>query len=142
MSATASYSEKLNLIFEEITGDASGEDIFENKAASVRRGWVNARTRVLAIVEANLLLDTQGMKRFSERLMKELPEYNGTRVAIVTRGVGATAGSQKVASDVSATQSVAVFSTLNNAVFFLRLDLKELLEELPAVGNWTGKYLE
>ncbi|MDQ8202194.1 hypothetical protein [Pelagicoccus sp. SDUM812003] len=131
MTAASYFSLDLNLVLEFVEGPSSVDDILTLKSIPARTGYVNSQTRVLAFVESDHPIDSTQLSCFGARLMSELPEYAGTRTAVVTRYVGPTTRVTKLAYDVANHQSIRAFTTLPMALNFLSLSRKELLEAFP-----------
>ncbi len=131
MTAVSYYSLDLNLVLEFVEGESSVDDILNLKSAPVRLGYVNSQTRVLAFVESDHAIVLDQLNTFGTRLMKELPEYAGTRTAVVTRHIGPTTRVTKLAYDTAKNQSIKAFSTLPSALSFLHLPRKELFAAFP-----------
>lgn len=136
MKPTTFHSKNLNLIVDIVDGEATVDEVIDLKAHSVKAGLVNEDTRVLAIVigDTKILLDES--RRFAQRLMAELPEYNGTRTAIQSYFPNTTARNMILARDIAESQMIGVFSTIESAIDWLGLDREELLQEIPAVSDY------
>lgn len=140
MNTGTYYSHELNMIVDYLDENGTIEDVFRIKTDSARAGYVNPNTRVLAFVAADMPLHIEEMRNFGARLMHELPEYAGTRTAVVTRGSGTTAGTMKVSKDVAENQSVQVFSTLHRALGFLDASLQEIETAFPNLKRLFEKF--
>ncbi len=135
ITAASYYSHDLNLVLEFIEGESSVDDILALKSIPVRSGYVNSQTRVLAFVESDHTIALDQLNTFGTRLMKELPEYTGTRTAVVTQHIGPTTQVTKLAYDTANNQSIKVCSTLPTALDFLSLTREELFDAFPDAKN-------
>lgn len=135
MSAKTYYSEKLDLVLEILSGMTSVEEIMELKSVPVRSGFVSSSTRILVLAGADMRFSGADFQRFSKRLIEELPEYTGTRTAVVGTYVAPTTTAIVLSKELAGNQSIGAFSTLSRGVGFLHITLEELLEIFSELKN-------
>lgn len=131
MNAKSYYSHRLNLVLEILDGPVTLDGILALKAMPVRKGFVKEGTRILAFVEAEHPVTPTDLRDFGPRLLAELPEYAGTRTAVVTEKIGPTTGVTKLSREIAQNQTIGVFTTVQRAFSFLGLSSSEVLEEIP-----------
>lgn len=140
MNTETHYSPDLNLILELLGVEGTVEDVLRIKAVSVKLGYVNSSTRVLALIESDMPLRVEEMRAFSLKLLDEMPEYAGTRTAVVARTVGVTAGTMLVSKELSDKLSIQVFSTLEYALNFLGATMEEIESAFPAQRHLLKRF--
>ncbi len=140
MKAKSYYSHRLNLILEILEDSATLDGVLSLKAIPVQKGVVNEETRILSFVEKEHPITPKNLRDFGPRLLAELPEYAGTRTAVVTQKIGPTAGVTNLSKEVAHDQRIGVFFTVQNALNFLGLSSAEVLEEIPEAREIVLRY--
>ncbi|MDQ8185756.1 hypothetical protein [Pelagicoccus sp. SDUM812002] len=131
MSCRTYFSKRLNLVLEIIEDRIDVNSLIELKAVHVKNGNVDEKTKVLAFSDADVPLKSAEISQLGERLTRELPQYAKAPTVIVTRQIGATASTMKLAKDVSKKQRMGVFATVEPALAFLDIHYEDLVEEFP-----------
>ncbi|MBC2606727.1 hypothetical protein [Pelagicoccus albus] len=142
MKCESFYSKKLNLVLEVMSGTVTVDDVIELKSIPVKEGVVNAMTRVLVLCDSEIKLTVNEAYTIAPRLMEELPEYSGTRTALVASRASSTAVGFVLANQLSRDQSLGTFSTLGAAMSFLHLTSEELSREFPQFTTFSEAYAE
>ena len=141
VTAASYYSPRLNVVLEFVEGPSTVDEILTLKSIPVRMGHVNTQTRVLAFVQNEDPVQSDQLNSFGSRLMSELPEYSGTRTAVVTRHIAPATRVTVLAYDTATNQSIRAFFTLRAALSFLSLDQRDLLEAFPEARSLILKQM-
>ncbi len=140
MNSSSYYSKKLNLVLEIIRPGIDLDGLIELKSLQIKNGNVDEKTKVLAFSEIEVPLVVSELKLLGERLEKEVPQYARAPTAVISRQIGPTASTMKLARDVQQKQRMAAFSTINAALAFLVVHFEDLIEEFPNAVSTIMKY--